>query len=387
MKFQPRCQPSRFTRKYRGEVCLNCNHLLDLSDKFCPSCGQQNSVKKINFWDLLQELLSSVLSYDSKLWQTIKLMFFKPGQLSTEYVNGKRTTYTNPFRFFLSVSFLFFLVITQFIDDADFNDWNFYGDEINETVSNEQERINDEKIIRSASGFVDGFQVAFYESKNNAIQKNDSLNNKAKATIENNEAIISLDSITSVKIGYNEKVDKVDQLQKAFKENKYLKYELAMEDGFIDDSFSDWFIYRFFRGLAKTEKNVAGFLRYVLPKIPFFIFLFIPLFSIINFILFLNRKNSYVDHLVFNFNLSSFLLLIFAIMIGIDNQFESVSVSFGLNLISNLGILFYTYNSIRNFYGNGRFLSLFKSLLIGFLYPLSAVVFLLSLMTLSFLFY
>lgn len=382
MKFFPKLKPSRFIKKYRGEVCLNCSHSLDISDKFCPSCGQRNSIKKINFWDLIQELFSSVLSYDSKLWQTIKLMFIQPGQLSTEYVNGKRTTYTNPFRFFLSVSILFFLVISQFIDDEDFNDWNFFGEDEKE-ISIQENSTNKEEGL----DFVKGFQVGYELSKSNAINKNDTLSNGSKALIERNQAIVSLDSISSLKMGYEEKVAKVDQLQKAFKENKYLKYDQAMEEGYIDDSFSDWLTYRFFRGLSKTDKNVAGFLRYVVPKVPFFIFLFIPLFSIFYFVLFLNSNKSYVDHLVFNFNLSSFLLLIFAIVIGIDNQLESVSVSFGLNLVSNLGILFYTYKSIRNFYGNGRLLSIVKSLLIGFLYPVFSSLFLLALMMFSFLFY
>ena len=388
MKLILRWKPSRFIRKYRGEVCLNCKHSLDLSDKFCPNCGQRNSTKKINLLDLIQELFSSVLSYDSKLWQTIKLMFLKPGQLSIEYVNGKRTTYTNPFRFFLSVSILFFLVITQFINDEDFNDWNFYGDEVSETVFIEKDiKDEEDKIDKATSEFVRGFQMGFNEVKTNTIHISDSLT-KGNVIIEKNAPMRPLlDSISSLKVAKNKKIEKVDGLQKAFKENKYLKYEQAMEEGLIDESFSDWFTYRFFRGLAKTEKNFAGFLRFVVPKIPFFIFLFIPLFSIVYFLLFFSSRKTYVDHLVFNYNLSSFLLLIFAILIGLDQQITKPSTSIILNVIANFGILFYTYKSIRNFYGNGRLLSIFKSLVIGFLYPVLAVVFLLSLMTISFLFY
>lgn len=376
MKFLPRLKPNRFAQKYRGERCLNCGHSLDISDKYCPSCGQRNTNKKINLWDLIQELFSSVLSYDSKLWQTIKLMFLKPGQLSVEYMQGKRTTYTNPFRFFLSVSVLFFLFVSFNIDDEDFNELTLFGDEVEETFNKDNFKETNE-----ASSFVKGFQTGY--SSPLTDPKNDSLVQPLRSKEEEIISQAANDSIINISNEY----DKVDQLQKAFKENKYLKYEQAQEDGLIDDSFSDWFSYRFFRGLAKTDKNVAGYLRYVVPKIPFFIFLFIPLFSILYYILFFKSNKTYVDHLVFNFNLSSFLLLIFAIMIGIDNQLESVAMSFGLNILSNLGILFYTYKSIRNFYGNRRFPSIFKSILIGFFYPFLGLIFLVTLVVLSFLFY
>lgn len=380
MKFLPRLKPNRFTQKYRGERCLNCSHSLDISDKYCPSCGQRNTNKKINLSDLIQELFSSVLSYDSKLWQTIKLMFLKPGQLSLEYMQGKRTTYTNPFRFFLSVSVLFFLFVSFSIDDEDFNELTLFGDEVEETF------IKDNfKETNEASSFVKGFQTGY--SSQVIDPKNDSLVQPFQGKEEEIISQAANDSIINISNGYDKTKDKVDQLQKAFKENKYLKYEQALEDGLIDNSFSDWFSYRFFRGLAKTDKNIAGYLRYVVPKIPFFIFLFIPLFSIFYYILFFNSNKTYVDHLVFNFNLSSFLLLIFAIMIGIDNQLESVSLNFGLNIISNLGILFYIYKSIRNFYGNRRFPSFFKGILISFFYPVFGIVFLFFLMTISFLFY
>ena len=78
MKFLPSLKPKRFSSKYRGEECLNCQHPLDRSDAYCPSCGQPNSNKRIKLKDLIEELLGSLISYDSKLWQSLKYIFLKP---------------------------------------------------------------------------------------------------------------------------------------------------------------------------------------------------------------------------------------------------------------------------------------------------------------------
>ena len=35
----------------------------------------------------------------------------KPGKVSKDYISGKRSRYSNPFRFYLSVSIFFFIII------------------------------------------------------------------------------------------------------------------------------------------------------------------------------------------------------------------------------------------------------------------------------------
>lgn len=363
-----RCKPSRFSHKYRGEICLNCNHPLDISDKFCPSCGQQNSTKKISFWDLVQEIFSSFLSYDSKLWRTLKLMFLKPGQLSLYYINGMRNTYTNPFRFFLSVSVVFFLILSQLIDDENYNDFSFFGQE------DEIEEIEDYKELSESSNFIKGIKVGMEEPKKVAED--------AKMNEHSNEVLT--DSTLTKNDAF---LNKEDKLRDAFKENKYLKYEEAIEKSLITDSFFDWVRYRFVRGLAKTDKNIAGFLRYLIPKIPFFIFIFIPLFTLTYFLLFFGSGKTYVDHLVFNFNLSSFVLIVYALGSLFDEVIKLSLISGVSTVLINLGIFFYTYKSIRKFYGHGRWLSGFKTLVISFFYPTILIIFLVFLVALSFIFF
>ena len=100
----------RYDRKFRGKVCLNCETNLDLSDRYCPNCGQLNSTKKLSFNDFFNEFFGSIFAYDSRLYRTLNVLVFRPGRISTEYIQGKRARYANPFRFYLSVSIIFFIL-------------------------------------------------------------------------------------------------------------------------------------------------------------------------------------------------------------------------------------------------------------------------------------
>ena len=100
---------SRKAIKFRGPECLNCKHPLDLSDVYCSYCGQLNTTKSLAIKDFFNEFLGSIITYDSKLRYTVRDLLFRPGVITRNYVNGQRLRYANPFRFFLSVSIIFFI--------------------------------------------------------------------------------------------------------------------------------------------------------------------------------------------------------------------------------------------------------------------------------------
>lgn len=129
--------------KYRGTSCLNCQHPLDKSDKFCPQCSQLNSSKRHTVLDFIEEFFATFFAYDSKLRKTLSAMILKPGKITRDYLDGKRTTYTNPFRFFLSLTIVYFLLLSL---SEDFSTLNRYG--------NSQENafnFNDETIEQLSS--------------------------------------------------------------------------------------------------------------------------------------------------------------------------------------------------------------------------------------------
>ena len=97
--------------KYRGEKCINCETSLDISEKYCHACGQLNSTKKLDIKDYIEEFFSNFYAYDSRLRNTFITLFTKPGVAAREFSEGKRHHHANPFRLFLSISIVLFIVM------------------------------------------------------------------------------------------------------------------------------------------------------------------------------------------------------------------------------------------------------------------------------------
>jgi hypothetical protein len=93
----------------RHVSCLNCK--APLSGTFCSQCGQRNTDHVLSLRELFHELIEVLIHADSKLWKTLRLMLIKPGEVSLEFVRGRRQSYTPPLRTYLVVSLLFFLTV------------------------------------------------------------------------------------------------------------------------------------------------------------------------------------------------------------------------------------------------------------------------------------
>lgn len=132
-------QKGRYGLQYRGTECTNCGHPLDMSDKFCPSCSQSNSTKKLSLKDFFDEFFASLISYDSKLLKTLTALLSRPGKITKDYINGKRVSYTNPFRFLLSLSIIYFLMINY---SGNYTQFDRYGAKGQNTLTDEFNEFN-----------------------------------------------------------------------------------------------------------------------------------------------------------------------------------------------------------------------------------------------------
>lgn len=99
-------------RKHRNKslACPNCGTELRKEFEYCPRCGQENHDLRVPFKTFLYEFVESITHFDTKLWNTLKVIFTRPGQLTKDYVEGKRARYVQPARFYVFVSLVFFLV-------------------------------------------------------------------------------------------------------------------------------------------------------------------------------------------------------------------------------------------------------------------------------------
>ncbi len=88
--------------------CKNCGAVL--LGRFCVDCSQAANVHVPTTRELVHELLEGLTHSDSRLWRTLTTLWFKPGKLTEEFVAGRRVAYLPPFRLYLILSIIFFLL-------------------------------------------------------------------------------------------------------------------------------------------------------------------------------------------------------------------------------------------------------------------------------------
>jgi hypothetical protein len=96
----------------RQNVCLNCHADIKEEFKYCPNCGQQNTVSKVPLKFLIKDFLTDYFTFDSKFFKSIIPLLIKPGSLTTEFSNGKRVKYVQPIRLYLMLSILLFFILS-----------------------------------------------------------------------------------------------------------------------------------------------------------------------------------------------------------------------------------------------------------------------------------
>lgn len=83
-----------------------------MQSAFCPDCGQKDVDLERPLRDLLAEVLREGLDLDGRAARTVRTLLLRPGRLTTEFLAGHRRRYTPPFRLYLVISVVFFLVAT-----------------------------------------------------------------------------------------------------------------------------------------------------------------------------------------------------------------------------------------------------------------------------------
>lgn len=86
--------------------CLNCGAAV--TGRHCAECGQSGDVHLLTMHEVSHEFVHSVLHLDGRVWRTLRALVLQPGELTREYIAGRREHYLPPFRLYLVISILFF---------------------------------------------------------------------------------------------------------------------------------------------------------------------------------------------------------------------------------------------------------------------------------------
>ena len=93
-----------------GGACLNCGTAL--VGPHCHQCGQAGHVHR-TLGAFGHDLAHSVLHFDGKLWRTLPLLAWRPGELTRRYIAGERARFVSPMALFLFSVFLMFAIFSS----------------------------------------------------------------------------------------------------------------------------------------------------------------------------------------------------------------------------------------------------------------------------------
>jgi len=79
-------------------VCASCGH--PVAGAYCARCGEEVlDARKVTVrYFLTHTVVHELLSFDGKIWRTLRMLLFRPGFLALEYAAGRRRAYINPVR-------------------------------------------------------------------------------------------------------------------------------------------------------------------------------------------------------------------------------------------------------------------------------------------------
>ena len=336
---------SRKDIKYRGTQCINCETSLDISEKYCHHCGQLNSTKKLTIKDFIEEFFANFYAYDSRLRNSIISIFTKPGVLAREFNEGKRHTYANPFRLFLSVSIILFITfnLTE-------------GDKlpVSDTAKEELAKEQFKEEIKKDS-------AALKLLNTNVTIKDNLLKDKIKYS---RDSIYTKEFIDeNISSGFKPVIYTALSFRNFNRKYPEKTTEEALKELGHEVTFSTKTLFNKSKTFKSNDIESEVF-DYFYQKLPFFIFLSLPILTLMFWLVFYSKKINYTEHLVFAYTFFTFIFLCMMIFNFIELISEELTY-----FISGISFAFifpiYFYKSLRNFYQQSRWITVLKFLILN----------------------
>ncbi|HYL03912.1 MAG TPA: DUF3667 domain-containing protein [Steroidobacteraceae bacterium] len=89
-------------------LCDNCG-ASSVPGRYCGACGQRLEPPIHSLWHFLRVAAEDLTHADSRLWRTLIALLLQPGFLTREFLDGRRARYLPPVRLYLVLSVAFFL--------------------------------------------------------------------------------------------------------------------------------------------------------------------------------------------------------------------------------------------------------------------------------------
>lgn len=309
---------SKLPKKPLDPSCLNCGHPFFGNENFCPECGQENKGQQLSFNNFIYELFSGFLSWDSKFWKTFIPLILKPGKVTLNYTKGKRATYTNPFRFYLIISIVFFLIVnvlfnlerlTTITPEVDKNTATTNISALN-SLSIQGEVLNNSMTIDSSKQDKPNLYLSFLPSAEKLLKYNDE-----HPDVKVNEALRALE---------------------------------------LEDNFWNRFLYNRIHVLNHLDfrNNYSNLIQKGVSFIPVSLFFILPFFALFIALLYIRHDHYYyINHLVFVFHIQTVFFIFLILLLPL----KLVLIDTSLPVIRPFALVFlvYLFLALKKVYQQG----------------------------------
>jgi len=164
--------------------CLNCG--TPLAGDFCHACGQHAHVHR-TLTAFFHDLLHGVLHFEGKIWRTLPMLAWKPGDLTRRYIDGQRARFVSPIALFLFCVFLMFAVVSLLGDMDDLSGKAKAG--LQEELRDDQAKLVKIEAKRAAAAKV-GQPTAKLDQRINRVREEIGGDTKALEGIQTGTAIV-----------------------------------------------------------------------------------------------------------------------------------------------------------------------------------------------------
>ncbi|MGB1043336.1 MAG: DUF3667 domain-containing protein [Tenacibaculum sp.] len=352
--------------------CLNCGYPFNGQEKFCPECGQKNKGNKLTFISFIKEVFNGFVTWDAKFWKTIIPLIIAPGKVSKDYIEGKRMRYANPFRFYLTVSLLFFLIIGITDSYNKFQDFK-NGTNTDTIATGLQINANGDVQTNISRKELDSIRVKIFNSLEKNLHQNDSIdllaiNNSEKKKLKDSLGIKLNNIGPTFTFG-----DEAKSARMMLLNYKYpnLPINQALDSLKIEKNFGNRYSYSraaFINNWMSNPDVSKQLYKQALSYASISLFILLPLFTLFLKFIYIRRKYTYVDHLVFVFHTQTVFFLLFSIFY-IINFFKNADYIIPVFLLL---FLIYLFIAMKKFYQQKVFKTIIKFLIINFVFVILA---------------
>ncbi len=332
-----------------SRLCRNCYYPLPRHGKICSHCGQKYTDGRVGIGTLIRDFFTDVLNLDNKLWRTMRALF-TPGKLTREYFYGRQVRYASPVRLFFILAVVQFFVIGYF-SNAAMHD--LLTQEANEQIHDQAYATFLEKMEQEADSLrLDAPQGA-------DAQLLDSLYTRMHSSFSDS---------TNLGVDLGSGGTGENQRFKPIRVAKTDLDQLPLDTLLARYEVTDFWQTLHYRQYVRLTREGGNFASFVLEKMIWMILLMMPALAFILKLLFIRRKQYFVEHLIFSFHTHSFAFLIFTVMLLIGARDNVGTLSTIILTLCFLWVSIYPYLAMRRFYGQSRWKTFIKYCILSFFY-------------------